>query len=288
MAGRDLERLTGRLCDLSRRANAADTGGLIWPAALDPQAWCMSPELISLHGTAAYNALDERARQCLGFWEAVNFFSLNINGERALIAGLSDYRRRASGGVSDYLGHFIDEEADHMAMFGEFCARYAGKAYGEKRLKSLEQGLPEEEELLLFAKAVLFEELVDAFNRRMARDPRLDPLVRQINRIHHGDEARHLAFGRAFLAKLYRERAAVWPETRLAAVRRRLVAFLDETWSLLFNPSAYADAGLPEPYGLRRLALSDPAVRARRAEMLSGCNRILASLGCTEETGGES
>ena len=38
---------------------------------------------------------------------------------------------------------------------------------------------------------------MDAFDIKMAEDARLPALVQQINRVHHHDEARHIAFGEA-------------------------------------------------------------------------------------------
>ena len=97
----------------------------------------MSPDLISLHGTRHWDALDEQGRRVLSFFELVNFFSINIHGERMLIEGLAKrlYRKHAET-VTPYLHHFLDEENKHMFYFGRFCNQYAGKVYAEGLLRT--------------------------------------------------------------------------------------------------------------------------------------------------------
>ena len=168
-----------------------------WPAKVDHQQWFFSPELISLEGTPEYDALDEAARQRLSFFEAVNFFSLNVHGERSLVEGIAGRLYRPGNEViSRYLHHFLEEENNHMTWFGGFCQRFAGKVYPTKKLVLAREYETGAADFLFFARAVVFEEIVDVYNRRMARDDRLNPLVREINAMHHAEEKRHLAFGR--------------------------------------------------------------------------------------------
>ena len=95
--------------------------------------------------------------------------------------------------------------ATHMTWFGGFCRRYAGKIYPDRKLVLPREHAPGEEDVLFFARVMIFELLVDTFNRRMAKDDRLHPLVREINRRHHEDESRHLAFGRLLVEDLWRQ-----------------------------------------------------------------------------------
>src|SRR5512139_833687 len=86
---KELHTLVERLCRASsRRIDAFDD--FEWPDALPPGDWCFTPELLSLHGTPEYDALPEPARRRLSFQEAVNFFSLNLHGERILVRGLAE------------------------------------------------------------------------------------------------------------------------------------------------------------------------------------------------------
>jgi hypothetical protein len=242
---------------------------LAWPGALDDDAWYLSPELISLHGTAAYDALDERGRLRLSRHEALNFFSLNIHGEALLLAGLTQRLDAAEGAVGRYLRHFIEEEGEHTAMFAEFCARY-GRVYPPRTFPIEDSGLDaEQRDVLFFARVLIFEELVDTYNRRVAGDPRVAPIAREINRRHHRDETRHLAFGRALLRELYATRVSRWPHAARRTLDERLAAYTDSLWREYANPSVYRDAGLADPYGLARRVLVDPACVRRRTRLLA-------------------
>jgi len=254
-----------RLCRISAAQSVPDRA-CAWPQHLGPDDWCMSPELLSPYGTAMYEALDERQRRRLGFFEAVNFFSLNIWGERQLIAGIAPrlYPQDCDA-TSRYLQHFLAEENRHMALFAEFCGRYAGKVYRQKTWRVPRAHAEGEEEFLFFARVLLFEEIVDRYNVAMSGDSRLPPIVRHIHRTHHGDESRHLAFGRRTVVELFERHAARWAPEALARVRQELEAFLAASWREYYNPEAYADAGLPDPYGCRLRLLADDARQRHHA-----------------------
>jgi hypothetical protein len=272
-----MDRLVERLCAASREG-FANPYSLEWPDRLPEDAWHFTPELISIFGTPAYEALDERARQKLSFYEAVNFFSLNVHGERSLIEGLARRLYRGEHEPSTaYLHHFLDEENKHMVYFGTFCARYAGRIYPEKKMAFPREYAPGEEDLLFFAKVLVFEEIVDVYNKRMARDERLHPLSRAINRMHHEDESRHLAFGRRRVKELAERHAPGWPPEVRAGVREYVAGYLSATWREYYNPDVYRDAGLPEPYALQRTALE--ATRERRLAVTRPCLAVLQRVG---------
>ena len=272
----DLDALVDRLCRISQ----ADAGTFDWPERIGEDEWCMSPELVSLHGTEAFETLDEAKRRRLAAAEAVNFFSLNIHGERALVAGIAQRLYRA-GGVSQerYLHHFLAEENRHMALFGEYCRRYAGKIYADKKVALAAGYTQGEEEFLFFARVLVFEEIVDRYNQVMAQDARLAPIVRRINRLHHRDEARHLAFGRRLVAELFERHAPRWSAGELAHARAELAAYFRTCWSEYYNPDVYRDAGLAEPYSVRSGALSHPARRRHHAELSGAIVEYLVGQG---------
>ena len=124
----DFMQMVEKLCRASRRQYLDPYTYLEWPERLDPDQWQFSPELISLYETAAYKGLTEAQRKKLSFYETVNFFSLNIHGERPLVEGLARRLYQSdSQEVTPYLQHFLDEENKHMAYFGGFCMRYPPK-----------------------------------------------------------------------------------------------------------------------------------------------------------------
>jgi para-aminobenzoate N-oxygenase AurF len=279
-----LDQIVDKLCEASRAASDSPYAGFEWPERLPPDAWYFSPELISLAGTEAFLALDEGQRQRLSFCEAVNFFSLNVHGERALLEGLARrLYRRGDEAWTAYLHHFLDEENKHMVYFGTFCTKYAGAVYPDRKLAFPREFAPGEEDFLFFAKVLVFEEIVDVYNKRMARDQRLHALAREINRRHHQDESRHLAFGRRLVRELFERGARQWTPATLGGIRDYLGEYVRATWREYHNPAAYRDAGLADPYGLAREAYEAEPARRRRAEVTATCFKVLTRIGVLEE-----
>jgi hypothetical protein len=279
-----LEAAVATLTAASRRGPGSTRAAIEWPAAVDRTRYFMSPELVSLHGTETWEALDEAARRRLSFWETANFFSLNLHGERPLVAGLAErLYRDGSEDVEAYLHHFLGEENDHMAYFGGFCRRYAGKVYPDRSVAFPREHAPGEEDFLFFAQALVFEEIVDAYNVACARDERLEPTARRIHRLHHVDEARHLAFGRRYVAELFDRHARAWSRETLAGVRSQVGGFLAMTWGQFYNPSVYADAGLPgDAHAIRAAAFAHPRCRQHRRAVTARCLRYLRATGILE------
>ena len=244
-------------------------GDIDWPEAVAPEAeWFMSPELVSLHGTTTWDGLDEPARRRLSFYELVNFFSLTLHGERPLVQGLCNqmYSRRNEE-VTRYIHHFLDEENKHMIMFGEFCNRYAGRVYPQKKIALPRKYVRGEEDVIFFIKVLIVEELGDYYNVLMQRDERIAPIAREVNRIHHQDEARHIVFGRHLLRELWEEHVPKWSADTLDGLRAWLPEYLRSSWADFYNPSMYKDAGLDDPFGVRKLALEDPVCREHRVRV---------------------
>ena len=273
-----------RLSHLSRRSYQNPYTGVDWPEKVSPEEqWFSSPELVSLYGTPAWDGLDEPGRRRLAFHEAANFYSLNIHGEKSLMEGLAArlYRRDLLP-VADYLHHFLDEENKHSVYFGGFCTRYA-KVYRSRQLR-FEQSRPRDvEDLLFFAKTMIFEEIVDRYNWLQARDARLEPIARFINRNHHVEEARHLIFGRELVAALWAACEPGWSRETVADVRDYLAQFVVATWHEYYNPDVYAEAGLDEPWELADRAWHAPEQREHRRRMSAKCVGFLIDSGVLTE-----
>lgn len=279
----DLAATIKRLCNLSIKAYTNPYAELTWPASLALEQWFISPELISLYGTAFYEGLTEAEKKRLSFYEAVNFFSLNIHGEKFLIAGLAKrLYRRGNNDLSSYLHHFLDEENKHMVYFGGFCLQYAGKVYADRQVALPRDYAPGEEDFLFFAKVLIFEELVAYYNVKMARDPRLVGLARQINALHHRDEARHLVFGRQVVKVLFDRYVAGWSQETLCNVRDYLSSYFIATWKTYYNPDVYRDAGLSAPYQVREAAFAAESSRIHRKRVSHGCIQFLLKQGMIE------
>lgn len=229
-----------------------------WPDALDENRMWMSPDLLTVHGTPHYDRLDQETLRRLSKWESINFYSLNVHGIRELLIEVVGRIHMPGFEVpSDFFHHFIGEENEHMWFFSEFCRRYGGKIYSSMTMTSDSHREPEVENFLVFARILFFEELVDHFNTRMAQDETLCDTIRQVNRIHHQDESRHIAFGRELVSLLFRRmREAVGAE-RLREVESYLKRYVVFSVNSLYNPHVYRDAGIADPLGLRNALLAD-------------------------------
>lgn len=206
------ERLAGQLTKASREQAWDVYTYFDWPESLEQDAWLMSPELCSLYGTPMWDELTEEQQKKLSLYEIGNFFSLTLQGERPLVAGMSDllYQTKVSPQATEYLHHFIDEENKHMVMFGMFCRRYLGKVYPEKKIALPRTWAKGEEAVAFFCKVMVVEELGDYYNVVMMRDKRIHPLVQELNFVHHRDEARHLGFGREHTKELWEKWSPTW------------------------------------------------------------------------------
>jgi hypothetical protein len=274
-----------RLSKLSRRSYQ-NPYTFEWPETVDPEkSWFSTPEYLSLYGTAAWYNLDQTARRRLSFYEAANFYSLNIHGEKALMQGLAArlYRRDLID-VVDYLHHFLDEENKHSVYFGGFCTRYA-HVYRTRQLALNETRSPlDVEDFLFFAKTLIFEEIVDRYNWVQSRDSRLDTVARFINHYHHVEEARHLVFGRRLVATLWKTCSLDWDEQRITEIRGYLRQFLVASWREYYNPDVYADVGFKDPWRLAEQAWATREQRVHRRDVSAKCMEFLLTTGIfTEE-----
>jgi P-aminobenzoate N-oxygenase AurF len=256
-----------------------------WPESLGEDQWAMSPELVSLYGTEMWDAMSESQQKRLSLFELGNFFSLTLQGERPLVQGLAHrlYSKKNSVPVTEYLHHFLDEENKHMVMFGEFCNRYIGKVYPEKKLPLPRDYVKGEEEVVFFVKAMVVEELGDYYNLKMQHDERIHPLVQKLNWVHHRDEARHLAFGKAHLADLFKEYAPSWPAETLPGVRSWLGEYLRASWRDFYNPTMYKDAGFEDAFEIRKQALDHPVCAAHRQRVTAKLVQYFKSIGLLDE-----
>lgn len=280
----EMAKTVARLCEVSIKDYINPYSYLEWPETLDREQWFTSPELISLYGTDLYEEMTEDERKRLSFYEAVNFFSLNIHGEKSLVEGLAKrLYRKGNNEISPYLHHFLDEENKHMVYFGGFCLKYAGKVYPDRKIvfpREYEKG---EKDFLFFAKVLIFEEIVDVYNVRMARDERLAPIARRINHLHHRDEARHLVFGRQTVRELFAQYRQMWSAETLAQVQEYLKGYLLSTWKEYYNPDVYRDTGFNSPYDVQEMAFEAASSRKHRKDISEGCIRFFLENGILKE-----
>lgn len=279
-AQKKLSHLLDHLVELSVENYYNPYKAFVWPERLEGDQFWMSPELLSVHGTPYMEQLTETQLWELSKWESVNFFSFNVHGIRGLIQhALSCIHTSSFTEISEYLHHFIGEENEHMWFFAQFCNRYGGKIYHFPKLESTAFAENDIDHYVAFCKILISEQIGDYYNKYMQADDRLHPLVQQINRIHHEDESRHIAMGRRIVQVLHEELSTQYPPERLEEVEtylRKYALFLLESF---YNPHVYRDAGLPEPYAMRRELLHNPVRAEFHRKVLKNTTHFLKSNG---------
>lgn len=232
-----------------------------WPGELDPDEWWMSPEFLTVHGTSLLT--DERTLKALARAETLNFFSLNVHGIRELIIEVTHrIHTTRFEPYSDFLHHFLGEENEHMWFFAEFCTRYQGRLYPPLPAFPASARFSEAwNDVIVFGRIVVFEELVDYLNKNVGADRRLPAIVQDLHSAHHHDESRHVAFGKEFVKQLHRTALASGGDQSAAA--REAEAYLKSymTYSVgsLYSPRAYRDAGIGKPLDFRKAVFGHPA-----------------------------
>ncbi len=261
------QKLAEKLSDASVRLHYSALEAVPMPANLDKNNWFTAPELMTLFGQPEWEKLSEDQKKILSFYEAVNFYSLNINGEKALIEGLAKrlYDESRPAEHSRYIHHFLDEENKHMTFFGTFCMKYAGKVYQDRKFNFEREYLDGEEEFLFFLKVFIFEEIADYFNVKMGSDERLVETARKINYYHHVDESRHLAFGRAHLKEVWDQFSGSWGEEYRTALSAYIGQYINSTWREYYNPDVFVDAGIENPYDVSERVFHSEAAKKFRA-----------------------
>lgn len=257
-----------------------------WPERLGSDFLAMSPEITTLSGTEVWSSLSDEQIRRLSICETGTLFSNTLNGERLLVAGLATqlYSRDVTPEITDYLHHFLDEENKHMIMFGLYCEKYVGRVYPDKKFSLPTQSpAPGEALIRFYAMAMVVEAYGDYYNVRVMQDERCDPLVRDISRVHHQDEARHMAFDRAYLTELAAEHLPRWEAQTLERFQSWLAGFMRVNWVTYYNPAAYRDAGIEDPYEAQRIAMASPAQQELRHTVARNVTRFFLKIGLLAE-----
>lgn len=223
---------------------------------LNPDKLQFPESMLSLYYHPIYATLSDEQKWLLSIYETINFFSLNIHGERKLVQGLEDrlytgFGLCSSWDAGDYLQHFIHEENAHSHMLAGYCYRYGqgvlkdySRSMGDPSLSVVGQ------ELLFFGRVYLFEMFLDHLNSAAMRDDSLDSTARQVHRYHHMEEARHMAFDRVVVATAVEKAKDQDLYSELKKIRGLLMEYGELAMQSLYNPKIYKMIGLPNPVDL--------------------------------------
>jgi len=235
-----------------------------------------------LGATAWYRAQPQPERARFGMELIASFAKIGSQFENVLQRGLLEFALRLPNGAPEYRYclHEVIEEGQHSLMFQEFVNRTGlpipGMPWwmqlGGRMVVRLARRFPE----LFFLFVLGGEDPIDYVQREQLRTQRFShPLLRRISQVHITEEARHLAFARAYLRHHV---------PRLGAVKRTLLRvrtplLLGEMSRIMMEPPAAMIRRYQIPKAVLREAYASPAARAHRAAALRKPRELCIELG---------
>ena len=271
-AGR--ERLADRLLRSTAARSYDPELDIDW-SALPVEGKIFLPEHRStLYGTALWERLSPDQRRELGKHETASVASFGIWLECILMRLLAKeaYEGDPASRHVQYALAEMAEECRHSTMFARLIEwmgvpyyRPSRRVHALGRLLTVTAHGP-----AMWGAILIGEEITDRYQREMVADDSMQPIIRMVNRIHILEEARHIGFARAELAR----NAARLPRAELPVQRALLGRVALIVARNLISPEVYRSVGL-DAAEARRAALANPA---HRETLRYGGEKIVAFL----------
>ncbi|MFB8282193.1 AurF N-oxygenase family protein [Nocardia colli] len=234
-----------------------------WDAPLDPDKKWMLDHRQTLYGTYLWDRLTEEQRRTLGMHEAVSALSFGIIVESGLSAFLlRQYLEHGDPGDdhSRYALAEVGEETRHSTMFSRLINKSGLRAYQPFLPKPLFKAV----RLIglvpmgpaTMGGLLLVEETLDRLQRENMDDPRIQPHMRQLNKIHVLEEARHITYAREELVR----QIAKHGKLVNAAHRLAFSVMVFGIQPAIVTPRVYRSVGIHPLHGLA-VALMSPNYR---------------------------
>lgn len=267
-----------RLVTLSIKNKINPFKDIIWPDQLPDDLFWMPHHLMTVYGTKAAEQLSQDDLHRLSKWESIWFYSFNVHGERHLLRDVLDCMHTPGyEDISEYMHHFVCEENNHSWFFSTFCKRYGGKVYVDKRVQfQAEPTTPAVSAFLVFARILILEEMLDYYNVAIAADAAVPQVIRDLNALHHSEEARHMAFGRGIVTDLF---AKLSGKEEVEYCRNYLERYIGWCIDSLYYPQMYRDANIPDAFRFRNAVMNDPARREHHDALTARIRKFLSNLG---------
>jgi hypothetical protein len=251
------EAVAGRLLTASARHSYDPGTDIDWDTPPVPGLFWMTPEHVSLYGTELWDQLSPAERVELSKHEIASGMSVGLWFELVLMQLLSRYAYDLDprSAHAQYALTELGDETRHSIMFARTCEVLGVPRYRPPRLTheitriaKAAMGGPS-----MFAAVLVAEETTDRVQRIMMDDPSLQPLIRQVNRIHVIEEARHVRFAREEVSR--RMAGMRWPFRELHRQLTAAISYL--IIDSMIDPAVYKSVGI-DPRAGRSAAMSNP------------------------------
>jgi GNAT superfamily N-acetyltransferase len=264
--GQSREQIAERLLRSSAQRSYDPVVDIDWAAPLPPDKHYLPAHRVSLYGTELWDRLSPEQRRELAKHEIISITSYGIYAEVALMHLLLKVVTHGDP-TSRHAQYALTEVADecrHSTMFGRGIEKSGVGPYRAPVWFRFALDLT----LLLpigpatWGGTLLVEEVLDRLQRETLADEDIQPHIRMINRIHVLEEARHIGYARAELARIVPRVGRI----ELAINRVALAAAAPLLVRLMISPDVYRAVGL-DPKEARRVARNNPAYRESLAWM---------------------
>jgi hypothetical protein len=258
------EHTADRLLRSAAKHSFDPTVDVDWEAPQPADVYYAPPAYSSLYGTESWDRLSPEQRVQLTKHEVASIASVGIWFEEILMQMLlrHAYDRDLTRRDIQWTLTEIADECRHSVMFATMINTFGAPNYGVRRLthelgrvfKAISNSV------LTFAGTMYVEEILDAFQRDAMDDESLQPIVRQVSRIHVIEEARHISFAREESLR------ALARSGRIRRVYNRVMigVIVHQATAALIHPRVYAAVGL-EPKAAARAAEANPNWQATKA-----------------------
>jgi hypothetical protein len=238
-------------------------------------------ELLTIAGLDLDLSAEQRAT--LSREEIASITQAGIRFEAVLEAGFSAQIATAAN-LADpritFILHEVGEETRHQRLFQRLLTQLKPQATTPIPFRLVRLGYRAVIEATIGNKALFYvlvlagEEIPDLFQKLASEHPETDPLIKDVNRYHRMEEARHLSFARAVLPEVWETTNAV----DRALVRYVAPALIGFMFNSMVHPGVYEVIGLP---GLStwRAANRSPSRQQLRFESTRPILRVLCEAG---------
>jgi P-aminobenzoate N-oxygenase AurF len=244
------EQSAGRLLRASARHQYDPDIEIDWTAPVEPDSFWLPPHRCSLYGTPLWEQMSHATRVELTKHEVACAAAAGVWFETILMQLLirQYYDQDPTSRHAQYALTEVADECRHSIMFGRLIEKLECPVYSAgpvdnalgRMLKTTATGAH------MYAAILVAEEILDAYQREIAADGSLQPLIRMVSRIHVVEESRHVRYAREELPRQVESSGAA----RLAYTRMVIGRSARSIVRRLVHPGVYAAVGLDPAVGL--------------------------------------